>query len=84
MFIKKMSTVFDEIVVFTASAREYADAVIDSLSDVKHLINHRLYWEHVSKVQKATGRLTGQSITTNTDVDHNLSEGGPQSNVCED
>ena len=78
-FIKQMSSLFDEIVIFTASNREYADAVIDSLKEVKHLIHHRLYWEHVSIIDKTAraSRLTTQSVTTNTDMNENLSEGGP-------
>jgi TFIIF-interacting CTD phosphatase-like protein len=42
-----MSHLF-EIVVFTAANKEYADTVLDSLSDCKFYISHRLYWDHVS------------------------------------
>ena len=47
LFLEEMSHLF-EIVVFTAANREYADTVIDSLSDCKFYISHRLYWDHVS------------------------------------
>jgi CTD small phosphatase-like protein 2 len=42
-----MSQIF-EIVVFTASNQEYADTVLDSLSDCKFYISHRLYWDHIT------------------------------------
>jgi len=48
-FLKEMSHYF-EIVVFTAAGKEYADAVIDSLTDCKDSISHRLYWDHVTVV----------------------------------
>ena len=47
LFLEEMSHLF-EIVVFTAANREYADTVLDSLSDCKFYISHRLYWDHVT------------------------------------
>ena len=44
-----------EIVVFTASGKEYADAVINSLVDIKPFISHRLYWNHVTLVHSDLG-----------------------------
>jgi Dullard-like phosphatase family protein len=47
-FLRKMSK-FYEIVVFTASEKSYADAVLDEL-DPTGLIKHRLYREHCLKL----------------------------------
>ena len=68
-FIKEMSEIF-EIVIFTASGREYADAVIDSLEDISHLISHRLYWDHIT-IRKKKKLLSSMNSET-------LSEGGPE------
>ena len=50
-FLNQMSENF-EIVVFTAGGQEYADAVLDSLVDCYHCISHRLYWDHVTVMDK--------------------------------
>lgn len=65
-FIKEMSSIF-EIVIFTASGREYADAVIDSMREIKHLISHRLYWDHITVRKKVLSSINSET----------LSEGGP-------
>ena len=61
-FLKSVSSWF-EIVIFTAGGQEYADAILDSLSDCKQYIDHRLYWDHVSVMPQ---------------VETDMSEGGPQ------
>ena len=53
-----------EIVVFTAGGQEYADAVIDSLAECRNCISHRLYWDHVTIVNKDAGsRASGRCLT---------------------
>lgn len=42
-FLKCMSETFNEIVVFTESPKEYADAVINSLKPLQQFVTHRLY-----------------------------------------
>lgn len=44
-FLKKMSKKF-EIVIFTASQQEYADAILDELDPDNELFQHRLYRQH--------------------------------------
>ena len=50
-FLRKMSR-FYEIIVFTASEKDYADAVLNEL-DSQGLIRHRLYREHCLKIGKS-------------------------------
>ena len=40
-----------EIIIFTASLKEYADLVIDSIDPEKKLISKRFYRDHMSKVK---------------------------------
>ena len=42
--MKKANEYF-EVVVFTASVKEYADAILDALDPSNQLIHHRLYRE---------------------------------------
>ena len=49
-FIKKMSKYF-EMIVFTASEKDYADMIVDQL-DLEGLIKHRLYREHCLKIDR--------------------------------
>ena len=49
-FLKKMSLFF-EIIVFTASEKSYADAVLDEI-DPNRLIRHRLYREHCLRLDR--------------------------------
>lgn len=48
-FLKELGQIF-EIVIFTASTQDYADAVIDKLDPHKELIDHRLYRQHCMPV----------------------------------
>lgn len=48
-FLREMGKIF-EIVVFTASRQDYADAVIDKLDPDGSLIDHRLYRQHCLSV----------------------------------
>ena len=48
-FLREMGKIF-EIVVFTASRQDYADAVIDKLDPDNSLIDHRLYRQHCLSV----------------------------------
>lgn len=44
-FLKAMSQIY-EVIIFTASRQDYADAVIDRLDPHGRLIDHRLYRQH--------------------------------------
>lgn len=70
-FLDRMSAIF-ELVVFTASLKEYADFMIDQL-DVKKLIKYRLYRENcssiVGKQRKDLSRL-GRDIDKTFIVDN--------------
>lgn len=46
LFLKEMQKYF-ELVIFTASTKDYADPIIN-LMDVDKLIHHRLYREHLT------------------------------------
>ena len=41
-FLRKMAEIF-EIVIFTASVKSYADAILDEIDPEGTLITHRLY-----------------------------------------
>ena len=76
-----------EIVIFTASTQEYADAVIDSLP-CKEFISHRLYWDHLTvfsrqKLNRCFSSQKGAgpfSVTSDGGADelNDISEGGPE------
>ena len=44
-FLRKMAEIF-EIVIFTASVKSYADAILDEIDPEGTLITHRLYRQH--------------------------------------
>jgi CTD small phosphatase-like protein 2 len=48
-FLKKMSKKW-EIIIFTASHQDYANAILDEMDPDKLLIHHRLYRQHCSVV----------------------------------
>ena len=45
VFLQEMSKLF-EIVVFTASFSDYANAILDHIDPGKEYISHRFYREH--------------------------------------
>ena len=51
-----MSEIF-EIVIFTASRQDYADAVVDKLDPSGKLIDHRLYRQHCMPVYGKTSKI---------------------------
>lgn len=67
--MKAVSEVFHEVVVFTDSHREYADAVINSLKPLQQYVTHRLYAHNLSQLDASC--LLSESYDT-------MSEGGPE------
>lgn len=65
-FLKRMGKHF-EIVAFTASERCYADTILDELDPDCHLIHHRLYREHCtrlnSKIYAKDLRILGRDLS---------------------
>ena len=57
-----------ELVIFTASTKDYADTILSQISNT-HLIDHRLYWEHVTQLNR-------ESYLTESEM-ADVSEGGP-------
>jgi|JI6StandDraft_1071083.scaffolds.fasta_scaffold00868_9 CTD small phosphatase-like protein 2 len=49
-FLSSVSKLF-EVIVFTASSKSYADAVIDQLDPDKLYVSHRLYREHCHRTE---------------------------------
>lgn len=81
-FLEEMSVHF-EIIIFTASTQEYADAVIDSLP-CKEVISHRLYWDHLTvfgrQEPSQKDGIGPFSMTSDGGADelNDISEGGPE------
>lgn len=71
-FIKNLSD-FYELIIFTASLKEYADWIINKI-DVDKKISHRLYREHTIKIEgdyvKDIAEI-GRDITKTIIIDNN-------------
>ena len=50
-FLRELSPYY-EIVIFTASVREYADEILDMIDKEKKWIQHRLYREHTTVLKR--------------------------------
>jgi CTD small phosphatase-like protein 2 len=50
-FLRELSPYY-EIVIFTASVREYADEILDMIDKEKKWIQHRLYREHTTVINR--------------------------------